>query len=195
MADLVDILKALRARRPWIRTEARAQLCAAFEPLVRSQARSYRQQVCGADLEDLEQEARVGLVSAIETYDPKKGAFASHAMWEVRNALSKYVESLGNPVRIPAWMIRRLPKLRRMVVTLSHELLREPKREELAERMKLPVYAIETMLSYEAGGMNISLVLGDSDPNKRRYDNVNRMHNGGFPKRRKHEDGGSPRSE
>jgi RNA polymerase sigma factor (sigma-70 family) len=144
-------LKLLRSRYPGIRAQGIAAICEMFEPLVKSQARAYRQHVLGADPDDLEQEARIGLLQACETFRPKLGAFPTHAVWAIRNALSKYVEGLGNPVKVPAWMVRRLPKLRRMHITLAHELLREPSRAELAEAMKMPERAIEAMQAYDAG--------------------------------------------
>jgi DNA-directed RNA polymerase sigma subunit (sigma70/sigma32) len=48
-------------------------------------------------------------------------------------------------------MIRRLPKLRRLMISMAQELLREPTREELAVRMKMPEHAIETMIAYDSG--------------------------------------------
>lgn len=144
-------IKALKSRRRAVRVRAIEQLCRMFEPLVKSQAKVYRQSVIGAEREDLEQTARVGLLVACQTFNPRKGAFASHAMWCVRDALSKHIEGLGNPVRLPAWMIRRLPKLRRTIMILAHELLRPPLQAEIAARMKIPIHAVETLLAYEAG--------------------------------------------
>lgn len=142
-------LKMLRSRKR--RAEAVAQLCLMFEPLVKAQAKAYRQGVFGADLDDLEQTARVGLLIACDTFDPKRGAFPSHAMWCIRDALSKYVETLGNPVKMPAWMMRRLPKMRRMTATLAQRLLREPTKSELAAALKMPEHAIDSLLAYEEG--------------------------------------------
>lgn len=162
MADVVYTgdwcvpLKALKSRRKATRQQAMAALCALFEPLVKANARSYRQHVLGAELGDLEQVARVGLLEACQTYEWNKGAFPTHVMWSIRNALSKYVETLGNPVRAPAWIVRRLPKLRRFIVLMGHELLREPTRDELAMRMKMPLTAIEAMLAYDDGPHQLS---------------------------------------
>lgn len=149
------LVKSLRARRPAVRHAAVARICELFEPLVKAQARSCQQSVCGGELEDLEQVARMGLLDAINTFKPTRGAFPSHAMWTIRNALSKYVESLGNPVALPAWMIRRVSKLKRVATQLAQELQRPPTRTELAARMQMPVTAIETMQAYISGPVEL----------------------------------------
>jgi DNA-directed RNA polymerase specialized sigma subunit len=149
--ESATLLPGLRARRAGVRSAAIARLCELFDPLAKSLARGYQQDVIGGDYEELEQVARVGLLEAIQTFRPKRGAFPSHAMWSIRNALSKYVETLGNPIVLPAWMIRRLPKMKRAFRQLAQELLREPTTEEVAVRMKMPLRAINAMLTYNDG--------------------------------------------
>ena len=146
-----ECLRGLRARRPDIRAATIARLCVLFDPLVKNQAKVYRQHVIGGGVEDLEQVARIGLLEAIASFRPERGAFPVHAMWSIRNALSKYVEGLGNPVALPAWLIRRVPKLRRLTIRLTQELLREPTHDELASAMGMPREAIDAMLIYQEG--------------------------------------------
>lgn len=170
--EWVKPIKAAKSPRRPTRRRAVDAICLLFEPLVKAQARAYRQHVFGAELEDLEQVARVGLLDAVASYNAKKGPLPTHVVWSIRNALSKYVETLGNPVKAPAWMVRRLPKLRRLVVVMAHELLREPTREELATRMKLNVQAIESMQAFDAGPAvmpaEYGKSVGSSDPKHRR---------------------------
>lgn len=154
-ADRTKTLRALRSRSAVARSEAVERLCLMFEPLVKSQVRSHRFTV-GSSWEDLEQEARVGVVEACTSFvamaKKKKwndGAFPMYVVWCVRNALSKYVESIAHPVKLPAWMIRRLPKLRKTSARLAQQLGHEPSADEIADDMKLPIHAIETMLAYE----------------------------------------------
>lgn len=132
-----------------------AQLCKIFDPLVKASAIAYQQHVSGAEREELEQVARVGLLEACVSYAPPEkdrgGLFATHAHWCVRNALSKYVESLVNPVSLAAWLVRRLPKMRKMTTRLAQQLLREPTIEELAEAMNMKTTAIAVMLAYDEG--------------------------------------------
>lgn len=154
-ADRKLPLRQLQSQDKTVRAVGIAHLCKMFDPLVKTLAGSYQQHVIGAEREELEQVARVGLLEACATYKPKEkdrgGLFPQHATWCIRNALSKHVETLGNPVPLAAWLTRRLPKLRRAVSRLAQEFLREPTREELATEMKMPEHAIATMLAYDEG--------------------------------------------
>jgi DNA-directed RNA polymerase specialized sigma subunit len=149
------LMRGLRARRPSVRLVTIARICELFDPLVKTQARSYQHHVgtISSDLCDLEQVARMGLLEAIKTFRPRRGAFPTHAMWTIRNALSKYVEAVASPVRLPAWMVRRLPKLGRTQSRLAHVLGREPTRAELATALHLPENAIDAMRLYAEGPM------------------------------------------
>lgn len=137
-------------------------LCEYYEPLVRSMAQRYRQ---SAEVEEMEQVARLALVEACISFDPKRWKrrkdglgrlFSQHAVWCIRHALSEYVRSLPNPVRLPSVLANRLPKMRRETVRLAHELGREPTREEIAEAAGPHQYqnraeAIALMLAYDDG--------------------------------------------
>lgn len=127
------------------RDAATAQLCEQFEPLACKMAKRYCQWL--EQREELEQVARLGLVEACRTFDltrwkkHKNGAehlFARHATWCVRHALAEHLANEPNPVRLPSTVIRRLPKLRRVIVQLSHQLGREPTFEEIVATEVIP---------------------------------------------------------
>jgi len=143
-----------RLHRKATQRAAIARLCEMFEPLIRAQARSH--QHTKAEIEDLEQIARVGFLEACNGFvaiaKAKKwndGAFPTYASWCIRNALSKHDETNSRLIKLPAWMHRRMPKLRKARSRLAQELMREPTHEELAERLKMPLHAIETMVVHE----------------------------------------------
>lgn len=156
-AVIEDALEGLRARTPERRAAAVATLCELFEPLAIAQAARYRQAAAGAEAEDLQQEARVGLLEACRTFDAKKGhgKFAPHATWCIRHALAEYVAGLQNPVRLPSDLVRRLPKLRRAAVRLASELHRTPTPEELSTAVGMSVVAIMQMLRYDDGPISL----------------------------------------
>lgn len=150
-------LAGLRARKRERRDAAVATLCEMFEPLVRAQAERYQQSAMGAEPEDLQQEARVGLLEACRTFDAKKGygKFAPHATWCIRHTLAEYVAGLQNPVRLPSDLVRRLPKLRRVAMKLAGELQRVPTPAELSAAMGMPIVAITQMLFYDDGPVRL----------------------------------------
>jgi DNA-directed RNA polymerase specialized sigma subunit len=132
------------------------QLCAAFEPLVQSFVPKYLQKLPGAEREELEQVARLGLLEACHTFDRRKGAFVTHAQWSIRGALARYSGKLENPVRLPYTLTFYLPKLRRAMVKLGHELGREPTIGELAKAVGKTEVAVRELLAYDAGPMHLN---------------------------------------
>jgi DNA-directed RNA polymerase specialized sigma subunit len=151
IAEIDALLKLLRSRNKAKHDAGVAGLCTAFEPLIRSLVPKYEQPVSGSEPEDLEQVARLGLLEACKTFTRSKGAFPTHATWCIRHALSLYVASLGNPVRMPTTHSLRLSKLRRAAVKFAQEFGHEATAEELSEAMKLPIEVILTMLAYDVG--------------------------------------------
>jgi len=139
------------------RTAAIAELCTAFEPLVQSMAARYCQPVIEAEQDELEQEARVGLLEAINTFDRSKGAFAAHAQWRIRSALSSYVQRLENPTRLPTRLVHALPKLRALMLKIAHTTGGEPAIADLAEGMSLSEQTIAAMLAYDNGAMPLNI--------------------------------------
>lgn len=145
--DTTPWVRALRSRDRFTHAVAQVELCAFYEPLVKAMAQRYRQTTPGAEIEELEQVARLAVVEACSTFDAKRWRrrkdglgrlFTQHAVWSVRHALSKYLTSLPNPVRLPSVVMDRLPKMRREAVRLAHELGREPTIEELAKATGMP---------------------------------------------------------
>lgn len=145
--DLHPWVRQLTSRKRQQRAEAVSELCAMFEPLVKSMAMRYRQPLPDAGREELEQVARLALVEACDTFDHRRWKrrkdglerlFARHAMWSVRHTLAEYVRGLPNPVRLPGVIMDTLPKLRREAVKLAQQLGREPTLEELTRAVGMP---------------------------------------------------------
>lgn len=178
------VLNRLRSRRKATRSAAVAELCEMFEPLVRSQARTHLHS--NAELDDLEQVARLGLVEACSSFVAQAkekgwndGAFPTYAMWCIRNALTKYDENSAHLVKLPAWMNRRMPKLRRVRRQLEQELMRDVTHAELAVAMKMPVSAIDDMVIYEEApyplpGFVTGVMPGSNDEHRKRLDRLHR---------------------
>ncbi len=149
-----DQLNAWLAQLP--APDAVAAIVTAFEPLVQTLAARYWQPVPSAEIQDLEQVARIGLVIACQSFDRAKGAFPTHATWCMRHELAQHVTTLQNPVRIPMHIARGLPKLRRLVVQLSHDLQRRPTLDELAAAMRVSTTTIRVMLVHDWGGASLN---------------------------------------
>jgi RNA polymerase primary sigma factor len=124
-------------------TAARDRMVRANLRLVVNIARGYSGK--GLGLQDLIEEGNLGLLRAVEGFDPAMGTrFSTYASYWIKQSIKRALINTGKTIRIPAYMVELLSKWRRATARLTEELGRTPTPEEIARvlglaKKKLPI--------------------------------------------------------
>src|SRR5580698_10595315 len=117
--------------------EARDQMVRANLRLVVNIARGYTGK--GLGLQDLIEEGNLGLLRAVEGFDPSMNTrFSTYASYWIKQSIKRALVNTAKTIRIPAYMVELLAKWRRATNKLNDELGRPPTHEEVAKYLGLP---------------------------------------------------------
>ena len=117
--------------------EARDRMVRANLRLVVNIARSYTGK--GLGLQDLIEEGNLGLLRAVEGFDPSMNTrFSTYASYWIKQSIKRALVNTAKTIRIPAYMVELLAKWRRATTKLQEELGRAPTQEEVAKSLNLP---------------------------------------------------------
>ncbi len=142
--------------------EARIKMIKANLRLVVKIAHDYSN--FGLPLLDLISEGNIGLIKAVERFDPDKGGkLSTYAAWWIKQSIKRALANQSKTIRLPVHLVDKIAKMRKVTLLLSEELGREPNNDEIAFEMGMPTNKIAHLKSVSVRPTSLDAPIGDGD--------------------------------
>lgn len=118
----------------------------------------------GLTLMDLIQEANIGLLIALDKFEPERGyRFSTYASWWIKQTISRALDNKSKLIRLPAYVVEGVNKMKSVERALTITLGREPTLEEVAKEMGMDVAKVKKLRDSSKEVSSLDVAVGDDD--------------------------------
>src|SRR6201987_354139 len=142
--------------------EARALMIKANLRLVVKIAHDYAN--LGLPLLDLVSEGNIGLMKAVERFDPAKGGkLSTYAAWWIKQSIKRALANQSKTIRLPVHLVDKISKMRRVSLQMSEELGREPTDDELGDEIGIASGKVSQLKTVSIRPASLDASISDDD--------------------------------
>ena len=123
---------------------------------------AYDYHMMGLPLMDLISEGNLGLIKAVERFDPAKGGkLSTYAAWWIKQSMKRALANQSKTIRLPVHLVDKISRMRKTIAKLTDELGREPETEEIAAEMQIPTNKVALLKTVSVRPASLDAPVGE----------------------------------